>query len=253
MSEKDDVTAAELALGLLEGDERAAAQRRVLSDPEFAAEVEKWRDHFATLFPQVPEAEPPASLEARILAANDPVPAARSKGPGLWRPAAIVASLGLVGLTTMTLVQQPSSTAYEDAAEMSVPSMADEQVTAETETMANADLGTERAIAAAPLIASFTVAGFDQPRVAIYNAASETLTMPGDMPIPAGHSAQLWAELDGKAVALGTFAAVDGGVAASTTRELPAGTVLMISFEPEGQPVTNISGEVVAEGRLTTV
>ena len=45
-----DVAAAELALGLLEGDDLAAALRRQLAEPAFAREVEQWRDHFATLF-----------------------------------------------------------------------------------------------------------------------------------------------------------------------------------------------------------
>lgn len=67
-----DVTAAELALGLLEGDDLAAALRRQLADPDFAKEVERWRDHFATLFASFPEAVPSPGLEARVLgAAND--------------------------------------------------------------------------------------------------------------------------------------------------------------------------------------
>ena len=38
----EDVAAAELALGLLEGEERGAALRRVLAEPGFAAQVEWW-------------------------------------------------------------------------------------------------------------------------------------------------------------------------------------------------------------------
>ena len=41
-----DVAAAELALGLLDGEERAAALRRMLAEPGFAREVERWRDAF---------------------------------------------------------------------------------------------------------------------------------------------------------------------------------------------------------------
>ena len=44
IDERDpDMAAAELALGVLEGEERATALRRVLSEPAFAAEVERWR------------------------------------------------------------------------------------------------------------------------------------------------------------------------------------------------------------------
>ena len=45
-----DMTAAELALGVLDGEERAAALRRVLADPVFAREVERWRRYLAALF-----------------------------------------------------------------------------------------------------------------------------------------------------------------------------------------------------------
>ena len=62
----DDPAAAELALGLIEGEERAAALRRVLAEPAFAAEVERWRLVFAQLFDLWPEAEPPAGLLDRI-------------------------------------------------------------------------------------------------------------------------------------------------------------------------------------------
>jgi len=78
-------TAAELALGLLEGPERAAAVRRVLAEPRFAAEVERWRERFAPLFALWPERAPPPGLFDRLERSIDdrrvsPVPAA----PGRW-------------------------------------------------------------------------------------------------------------------------------------------------------------------------
>ena len=60
-----DVAAAELALGLLEGDERAAALRRQLAEPAFAREVERWREHFGTLFASTVARVPPAHLAER--------------------------------------------------------------------------------------------------------------------------------------------------------------------------------------------
>ena len=51
------VTAAELALGVLDGEEKAAAMRRVLAEPEFAREVERWRTHFAEMFAEVDAVE----------------------------------------------------------------------------------------------------------------------------------------------------------------------------------------------------
>ena len=47
--DEDIALAAELALGLLEGEELAAARRRQLADPGFAAAVERWVLDFAPL------------------------------------------------------------------------------------------------------------------------------------------------------------------------------------------------------------
>ena len=65
-----DTDAAELALGVLDGAERAGALRRMIGEPDFAREVERWRDHFALLFAGVAEVRAPDGLfekiEARI-------------------------------------------------------------------------------------------------------------------------------------------------------------------------------------------
>lgn len=58
--------AAELALGLLEGAERAAALRLMLSDPGFAAEVEQWRARLAPLYDGFADIPAPAGLMGRI-------------------------------------------------------------------------------------------------------------------------------------------------------------------------------------------
>lgn len=49
LDEDDRVLAGELALGVLDGAERAAALRRQLADPAFAAEVARWEAHLAPL------------------------------------------------------------------------------------------------------------------------------------------------------------------------------------------------------------
>ncbi len=61
--------AAELALGLIEGEERAAALRLQLSDPEFSAEVEAWRARFDPLcvgFAEAPAPELWPAIERRL-------------------------------------------------------------------------------------------------------------------------------------------------------------------------------------------
>lgn len=64
--EDRDAMAGELALGLLDGEERAAALRRQLSDADFAAEVTAWADRLAPLFEAMPEAQAPEGLWPRI-------------------------------------------------------------------------------------------------------------------------------------------------------------------------------------------
>lgn len=61
-----DMTAAELALGVLEGDERAAALRRVLADPAFAREVEEWRARLSGMFDDYPAVEAPKMVARRL-------------------------------------------------------------------------------------------------------------------------------------------------------------------------------------------
>ena len=107
------MTAAELALGLLEGDERAAALRRTLTDPLFAAEVESWRDHFGLLFDAVPEIAAPGGGLARVEASIDakgnrmPGPAMRAAnddGPvRFWRALAVASSIAATFLMAITL------------------------------------------------------------------------------------------------------------------------------------------------------
>ncbi|MGA1798149.1 anti-sigma factor [Sphingomonas sp. 4RDLI-65] len=69
----EDVAAAELALGLLEGEERGVALRRVLAEPGFAAQVEWWRSRLAVLFDLWPERAAPSHIAARIEASLDGV------------------------------------------------------------------------------------------------------------------------------------------------------------------------------------
>lgn len=78
--------AAELALGLLEGAERAEALRLMLADPAFAAEVEAWRARLAPLYDGFAEVAAPAGLMDRIDSLIDAEQAAE-------RPASVVAPL----------------------------------------------------------------------------------------------------------------------------------------------------------------
>jgi len=61
-----DALAGEYALGLIEGAEFAAAERRHANDRDFAASVESWRRHLAAIDATANPISPPAELWTRI-------------------------------------------------------------------------------------------------------------------------------------------------------------------------------------------
>jgi anti-sigma-K factor RskA len=83
-----EALAAEHALGILSGAERAEAEARMVRDPAFAADVDAWRARLAPLMDAVPPVQPPESVwrgVERLLPANDNGEAAR--GLRFWRGA----------------------------------------------------------------------------------------------------------------------------------------------------------------------
>jgi anti-sigma-K factor RskA len=77
----DEALAAEHALGLLTGPERAAADARMAREPAFAAQVEAWRERLAPMLDEVEPVPPPPTLWSaidRALPANDDAQLRRS-------------------------------------------------------------------------------------------------------------------------------------------------------------------------------
>jgi anti-sigma-K factor RskA len=224
-----DMAAAELALGVLDGADRAAALRRMLAEPDFARDVERWRDHFAVMFDGVAEVTPPAGLyekiEARI-AGKD----AERRTANPWKPTAIAASLAALAMTAVAL--RPV-----EAPPVSVP---------------------EPQAAAAPMIAAMALADSSGSQPAMYDAATGMVKMPGPMPIPAGKSAQLWV-IQGKSAPkpLGTFHPTGPGTYEAEAKMgtlIPAGATLAITLEPMGgSPTGAPTGPVIASGTLSKV
>lgn len=64
--EDDAALAAEYALGLLEGEERARAGRLAGADSTFRAEVQRWLGRFGPMLDQVAPVAPPSELWTRI-------------------------------------------------------------------------------------------------------------------------------------------------------------------------------------------
>lgn len=225
MTAEDDATAAELALGLIEGEERAVALRRVLAEPEFASAVEVWRARFTALFAAYPEVEAPAGVERRLIGIID--------SGRHWRWATGAASLVAASLALM-LILQP--------ADVSVPRP--------TQTLAPP----------VTFAAAMTPAGADQgaPFAALFDASQGQVRIPTKIEVPAGRVAQLW-RIGADAVphSLGLLAG-EGTTAltlnAADRAALAAGATLAISIEPLGGSPTKLpTGPVVATGALTRI
>lgn len=218
-----DIAAAELALGLLEGDERAAALRRLLAEPAFARDVERWRAHFGTMFASVPSVEPGTDLGERVIARLDG-PVVRPPARNFWKPFALAASVAAAGLFGM-VVTRPTLVAPPIVS-----------------------------VTPAPMVAAFMIEGHKAPLVATYDAKGGRLSMPGPMPIPEGKSAQLWAIVgDDAPHPLGLFHQAGLRVEADAKSPAPMkeGTTFAISIEPLGGSPTGLpTGPVVGSATL---
>ncbi len=107
-----DALAGEYVLGLLDGGESAAAERRLDTDRDFAASVERWRQHFFALDAAITPIAPSASLWSQIEASlTSPAAAARAAPSSaatasrlldwwnslfVWRGAALAGALATV-------------------------------------------------------------------------------------------------------------------------------------------------------------
>jgi anti-sigma-K factor RskA len=78
----DELSAAEYALGVLSGAERAAAAQRVTRDRAFAALVAAWEERFAPWAAEIPEVAPPPQVWERIAAQ---LPSAQRQRPRFWQ------------------------------------------------------------------------------------------------------------------------------------------------------------------------
>ncbi|WP_373487764.1 anti-sigma factor domain-containing protein [Blastomonas sp.] len=102
-----ETLAAELAMGLLEGQDRASALRLMLADADFARTVETWRARLAPLYDAYPDVTAPEGLlrqiDALIDAEAEPVstvaPMQRRARPSIWKITTFGASAVAAALT----------------------------------------------------------------------------------------------------------------------------------------------------------
>lgn len=108
ISDDPMILAGEYALRVLEGDELVVAQRRVLSDPEFAEAVTWWENWLACMAEDVAPIAPPAdvwrAIEARLRSRADastgPAPTPLPTGPQ-GRPSGWSMALAGAGVAAM--------------------------------------------------------------------------------------------------------------------------------------------------------
>ena len=237
MTPEDSLLAAELALGLVEPEKRAAAVRRALADPTFAGAVDRWREDLAALAAEVPEVEPPLALQARIITAITQENQVVSHGDTArrWRWAtATLSALAAVLLATIALDR------YATTSSSPAPAPAPRATT----TLLTAMLG--------------PAATGGAPNAAIYDSRSGQLRFAAPIAIPRGRSAELWSiGGDGVPHALGLL--VDARARAMTVRiavraRVVAGATLAISIEPAGgSPGAAPTGPVIATGELAPI
>ena len=221
MNDDDDILAAEVALGLLDGGEAEAARRRVAADPALASRVEWWRDRFEALAED--RAEPSAALWPRIearLPRNDNSAAQVRR----WQAGAFAATLVAVVLgASLALRPSPAPVA---------PSISP---------------------AAAPLLlASLTGEGGVVATVA-YDPATARLTLVHGAIDTHQHDPELWIiPAGGPALSLGT---IDPAHSTSTParadarRHIGAGATFAITLEQRGgSPTGKAQGPIIASG-----
>jgi len=225
MSDTDDrnALAAEYALGILEGEERARAQRLMDTDPGFARLVDGWNQQLAPLARLAADAQPPADLWARIDASVTPAegaPVARDNVVPLRRvrvwQATTGLSLAIAASLALFLVVRPPA----DPTRMAV--LAPMQG------------------AQAVLVATLDPSG------------ALTIRPNGTIAVPSDRDLELWSLAKGatRPTSLGVLPASGRQLAA----RLDADTQLLVSLEPRGGSPTGLpTGPVLYGGTLTAV
>ena len=241
-----DLLAAELVLGLLEGDDLAEALRLRLANRAFAKTVEKWEAHLAPLFDRVPEPQAPdhilRAIEARLdaqLGGNDQsdtegevVDHSLADRLKRWRTAALIGGTIAASLALALLVR-PSPVVVTD----SPP---------------------EQQVVAPQLIAQLTG---EQEGLTVATRYDEVrgqlnVTIKG---IEAGAGAPvLWVvPADGTPRALGVLPTDQDGslqIDPNYSGYIDAGSVLAITIEdPEGAPYKAPTTPIIASGTLSKI
>ncbi len=219
---EDELLAAEYALGVLDGNERAAAERRLAREHGFAELVTQWQTRLAPWAGGIADVRPPSEVWQRILAQLPSQPATR---PPLWQNLAFwrrfaLASGALAAACIGALVY----------------------------------LGT---VAREPLLVAELNGNGRHAMVATVDPRNATiLAVPANLVVTGNRVPELWLIVPGKDPrSLGLLDAQKPVALAIPTRLLADATseaALAISLEPPGgSPTGQPTGPVIAVGNLT--
>jgi anti-sigma-K factor RskA len=219
----DELLAAEYALGVLGGAERAAAQARMAREHAFAALVAAWEARFAPWAAEIAEVAPPPQVWERIAAS---IPAARAQRAGFWQSIAVwrgFTAAGAVGAAACL-----GALLY---------------------------FGT---LTRPPLIATIDGGGH-RIFVATLDAKRGTLAVvPANYTATPGRTPELWLiPHGGKPLPLGLLrgdSTVTITIPAALADQTNTSAVLAVSLEPPGgSPTGQPTGPVIGSGRLTNL
>jgi anti-sigma-K factor RskA len=221
---EDELIAAEYALGVLSGADRAAAEQRIAKERAFARVVSDWEQRLAPWAANVAEEAPPPQIWDRITAALPPV---RAEAPGLWQSLTFWRAFGLASALA--------------AACLALAIFAGVLRTGQ------------------PLIATIDGGGHHHFVATLDTKRGTVAVVPvafaGDV---TGRVPELWLiPADGKPRALGLLRA-DGAVSIAIPPDIAPlaakDAVLAVSLEPPGgSPTGQPTGPVIGSGKLTSL
>jgi anti-sigma-K factor RskA len=219
---EDELRAAEYALGVLAGPERAEAENRVAREPAFAARVAAWEERLSPWAGEIAEVEPPPYVWNRIAAA---LPAPAAARAGLWQSLAFWRGLALAG----GVVAAACIAALVYVGSVGRP---------------------------APLVAALDGGGRHVFVATVDPRRSSVLVVPAAFAAAAGKVPELWLIPPGeKPRAVGLLDAskpVALRLPAKLLAQAAARAVLAVSLEPPGgSPTGQPTGPVIATGTLT--
>jgi len=223
--------AAEHALGLLSGDERAQAIALARDDAEFRADVARWRGRFAPWLDDLAEVRPPERIWSAIGQRIGAEPAGTNVIQLHWRlklwrgfaaaASAIAAALALILITRPQPVLPPTPVAQP-----------------------------------APMVATLASDQTNDRLVATWDPGRRSLIVAAaaGMPAKPGKDHELWViPAGGKPMALGVMhrPMVRMTLPADMARHFKSGAMLAVSEEPAGGSPTGLpTGPVIASGAL---